>query len=238
MTAPQGRPPEGPGTLRLTPAQDEGSDEGAGEGLEQRPALAAGADFAEAVRRLRQRAEEHGVRVKTERLGPDTPGTFDGPSITLNEAYTPDESYYYLAHALGSIVRWSLDPDTWRAMFEELDAAKANRGADAERLERAVERYRAYEDGASEYAVWLLQDLDMGALVPHYTNFGRADVESMAEYHRTGRQPAWHEFFARWNEEVARGERPVRPYTPRPVPPFRPAPMRPQTIQQENDATA
>lgn len=222
---------------RVMPAQAEGSDEEAGEGLEQRPAGDGTPDFAEAVRRLRRRAEDYGIRVKVERLGPDTPGRFDGLSITSNETYGPAETYYYLAHALGSVVRWSLDPDPWRAMFEELDAAKANRHGDPVRLERALERYRAYEDGASEYAVWLLQDLGMAAVVPPYNNFGRADIESMVEYHRTGRQPVWRDFFARWNAEVARGERQVLPYVPRPVPPFRPAPMRPQEIRQEQGET-
>ena len=55
-------------------------------------------------------------------------------SEELEDDYPPEESYYYLAHALGSIVRWSLEPETWRAMFEELEAAKANRRADPARL--------------------------------------------------------------------------------------------------------
>lgn len=185
-------------------------------------------------RDVRARAESYSVRVGEERLGPETPGKFDGLSVTINPDYDFRERPFYLVHALGSIVRWSLDPVGCRRLFDELNAAKKHR-SDRDRLERAIEPYREFEVGSSEYAVWLLADLGYADVIPAYTNFWRADLESMTHLHRTGKAPVWREFYARWNEEVRRGERQVAPFEPRPVPPFRPQPMKTQEVVQEQD---
>src|SRR4051794_35780827 len=153
-------------------------------------------------------AASRGIAIREERLKADKAGEFDGLAVTLNAAYGAEERTYYLVHALGSIVRWSRSRPAVQQMFDELRAAKEHRD-DAGRLERAIERYRTFEVESSEFAVWLLAELGHGDVVPAYTNFMRADLEALTEFHRTGRAPVWRDFFARWNEEVARGVRTV-----------------------------
>lgn len=178
-------------------------------------------------------AERCGVRVSQRPLKRDLVGIFDGISVTLNSAYGPQELTFYLAHTLGSIARWSLSRDTVQAMFDELRDAKADR-SDTARLKRAIAAYRAFETESSEFAVWLLDDLQHGALVPAYTNFMRADLEAMTEYHRNGTAPVWDDFFARWNEAVAAGLRKVPPFHPKPLHTFTPVRIENQEILQKH----
>lgn len=189
-------------------------------------------DRARLYQDVRDWADAHGVRVVQLRLKPEQAGAFDGVSVTLNSSYGVEELTYYLAHSLGSIVRRSLSRDAVQCLFDELRAAKADR-ADAARLERAIGAYRAFEVESSEFAVALLADLGHADAVPSYTNFMRADLEALTEFHRTGRAPVWREFFVRWNEEVASGRRVVEPFRPKPIPAFTPVAIENQEILQK-----
>jgi hypothetical protein len=116
-------------------------------------------------------------------------------------------------------------------MFDELRDAKKAR-ADPARLERAIAAYRDFETESSEFAVWLLGELGHAGAVPSYTNFMRADLEALTAFHRTGVAPAWRDFFACWNEDVAAGRRDVEPFRPKPLPPFTAVPIERQEILQ------
>jgi hypothetical protein len=188
-------------------------------------------DFARILDDVRDAAERRGVRVGERTLKPEQAAVFDGVSVVLNRDYEPEELTYYLAHALGSIARWSLSRDAVQAMFDELrDAKKAD---DAGRRERAIEAYRAFEVESSEFAVWLLAELRHTDVVPSYTNFMRADLEALTEFHRTGTSPVWREFFARWNAEVAAGRRVVPPIPPKRLPAFTPRTIERQEVLQK-----
>lgn len=192
-------------------------------------------DFAKVYADLRRWAEDRGIRVREERLDEETPGAFDGLSVTMNRDYDPEERCHYLAHSLGSIVEWALRPRESQAVYDELRAAKKEKARDPGRLERALAGFAAFEERASEYAVALLDDLGQADLVPAYTAFARADLDAMTVFHRTGRAPVWREFFPAWRAEAARGERQVVPYRPRAVPDFRPVRIQTQEIVQEAD---
>src|SRR5205085_1466869 len=154
-------------------------------------------------------------------------------SVTMNEAYEAEERLYYLIHALGSIVRWSLSRDAVQDTFDELRAAKETRASDPDRLEAAIGHYRAFEIESSQFAVWLLAELGHAAVVPAYENFLHADLEALTAFHRHGRAPVWRDFFARWNEEVRAGVREVLPFDPKPIPPFTPVRLEKQEILQK-----
>jgi hypothetical protein len=177
-------------------------------------------------------ADARGIHVQQDALKSEQAGVFDGVSVMLNSRYGTEERAYYLAHALGSIVRWSVSQDAVQGMFEELRTAKEDR-ADAARLERAINAYRVFETESSEFAIELLTKLGHGDAVPAYTNFMRADLEALTEFHRTGRAPVWHDFFARWNHEVASGTRTVLPFQRKPIPAFTPTVIEKQEIVQK-----
>jgi hypothetical protein len=183
--------------------------------------------------RLCQRAQSYGITVTEAPLGKDKAGQFNGPSITINTDNKPEERAYFLAHSVGSIARWSLATEASGAIYGELRQAKKHKREEPERFERALEGFRAFEESTSEHAVWLLADLGCSHAVPPYTAFARADLDAMLEFHRTGTAPVWGEFFSRWKQEVARGEKTVRPYQPRPIPPFHPVKIETQEIVQE-----
>src|SRR4051794_30979885 len=71
----------------------------------------------------------YGVRVIARRLPPETPAVFDGPTVALDPGYDLESRCFYLAHALGSIARWSTDTPGTRAVFNELHAAESSRDA-------------------------------------------------------------------------------------------------------------
>ncbi len=175
----------------------------------------------------------HAIHVDEADLDEDTPGEFDGLSVTMNRGYDPEQRCYYLMHALGSIVQYSLDPPRWKGMFDELRAAKAARPRHAERIEAAIGDFLTYEEAASDFAVHILIETGHADLIPSYTNFARADLEAMTYFHREGAAPVWPTFFADWNRRVAAGEQPVKPFRPLPIPAFHPVPMREQEIVQE-----
>lgn len=189
--------------------------------------------FDQVYRDVESWAQAHGIRISHDKLKREKVGAFDGVSATMNSDYGSEERTYYLTHALGSIVRWSLSRPAVQEMFDELRAAKKNQGAEPERLERAIERYRAFEVESSEFAVWLLAELGHSSVIPSYTSFMRADLEALSEFHRRGHAPVWRDFFSRWNEEVACGRRRVEPYRPKAIPSFSPVRIENQEILQE-----
>ncbi len=184
---------------------------------------------------LVKRAARYGIEVRHAELDSIVPGVFDGPTITLNEQYDAVERAFYLAHSIGSIAEWSLRPEESQQIFRDLQQAKKSRSAFESRFERALAGYLAFENITWEFAVWLLEYLGHRELVPSFTNFGRADLESMRIFHSTGTAPVWQDFFKAWNEEVARGARAVAPFAARPIPAFRALRIPKQEIVQEED---
>ncbi len=192
-------------------------------------------DWAQVYERLTARIEALGVRVFARPLGFETTGVFDGLSITTSTSYDLETRCHNIAHSLGHIAQWSLDYAHQQRLYDDLHAAKANRLADPAALERALRRFRAYEEEASQYAVWLLTDCGCPDALPAFTNFARADIEAIVGFHRDGVAPIWHEFFTRWNAEVAGGQRRLPSFEPKPIPPFTPAWIEPQEVIQEVD---
>lgn len=191
------------------------------------------ADFGQIYHEVCAWAEARGIHVARLRLPAGKAGEFDGVSARMNTAYPVEECVYYLAHALGSMVRWALSHEAVRALFEELRAAKEARSVDAARLERAIAAYRGFEVESSEFAVWMLEQLGYPSVIRSYTNFLRADLEALTAFHRHGKAPVWRDFFAQWNEDVAQGRRQVEPFHPKPIPPFTPVRTEKQEILQE-----
>jgi hypothetical protein len=182
--------------------------------------------------RLTARVEASGVRLLARPLGFETTGIFDGLSITTNTCYDLETRCHNIAHAFGHIAQWSLDYPARQQLYDDLHAAKANKAADPAALERALLRFRAYEEEASAYAAWLLMDSGNADSLPAFTNFARADIEAIVDFHRDGTAPIWHEFFENWNEGVNAGRRSVVPFEPKAIPLFTPRPIEPQEVIQ------
>jgi len=176
-----------------------------------------------------------GIHVRRQAMNPEIPAAFDGLTITLNPVHDVESLACYLIHSYGSIAGWSTDYERVRAMFEELRDAKESRRTDPERLERAITAFRTFEERASEYGVWVLNTLGFGDVANSYSIFFRADLEAMTIFHRTGRAPVWRTFFTAWRDAVARGDRPVAPFSPRVVPAFRLRSIPRQEVTQEID---
>jgi hypothetical protein len=184
---------------------------------------------------LKRHSESNGVSVRSKSMPDEIPGEFDGPTITINSEHDVESRSYYLAHSFGSIVGWSVDFEGARATYSELRAAKKTKDRDPARLDRALRGFADFEERASEYAVSVLGVLNYGHVIPAYTVFFRADLESMLLFHREGEAPVWKEFFPHFAAQVRSGERKIAPYRPRQVPPFRPVKIEKQQVVQEND---
>jgi hypothetical protein len=189
-------------------------------------------DWADVWERLAARIEASGVRVLAQPLGFETTGIFDGLSITTNTFCDLQTRCHNIAHSFGHIAQWGLDYAAQQRLYDDLHAAKANQAGDAAALERALLRFRGYEEEASGYAAWLLSDCGNRDALPAFTNFARADIETIVGFHRDGTAPIWHEFFDAWNRDVAAGRRQVLPFDPKPIPPFAPRFIQPQEVIQ------
>jgi hypothetical protein len=170
------------------------------------------------------------VRVRSQTLGPQTTGVFDGSSITTNCDCDLETRCHNLGHAFGHIAQWSLDGARCQALYDALDAAKERKHEDPQALEQALEEFRAYEEEASGHAAWLLEETGNAAALDSFTPFARADIEAIVSYHREGVAPIWKEFFAAWQARAARGEIKVRRFVPLVIPPFSPVAIAPQEV--------
>jgi hypothetical protein len=195
-------------------------------------------DWSTIYERLKARIESSGIAVLAQRLGPETTGVFDGSSITTNTDYDLETRCHTIAHAFGHIAQWSLEHDRFRALYDQLYAAKATRHTDPAALERALGRFREYEEEASQYAAWLLLDIGCADALPAFVLFARADIEAIVGFHREGIAPVWRTFLEDFRGRVACGELRLRPFVPKPVPPFVPVRLEPQEVIQEVDGQA
>jgi len=187
---------------------------------------------------LRDRIESYGVKVLARQLGFETTGVFDGLTITTNVDYDWETRCHNIAHSIGHIAQWSLEYERFRTLYDELYAAQARKRADAQPLEQALLRFRAYEEEASQYAAWLFEVTGWKQVLPAFTVFARADIEAIAGFHRDGIAPIWRTFFAEFQAKIARGEIVVSPFTPKPIPPFTPRLIGAQEVIQEVDGKA
>jgi hypothetical protein len=188
--------------------------------------------FEPVIKAAGQWCEVHGIQLHQQPLPSQQAGEFTGTSVVMNSDFPAEDRLYYLVHALGSIVRWSLSRNAVQGMFDELRDAKKNKDADLPRFERAVAAYRGFEIESSEFAVWLLKTIGHPETIDSYTNFMRADLEAMTQFHRTGHAPKWGDFFRQWSADVAAGRRRVEPYEFKPIPPFQPVTTERQEILQ------
>jgi hypothetical protein len=168
--------------------------------------------------------------VNRQPLGPETTGVFDGLTITTNSDCDLETQCHNVGHAFGHIVQWSVACDHCERLYNALYAAKENKANDPQALDRALEEFRRYEEEASGYATWLLNDTGNSAALPSFTHFARADIEAIVSYHRDGVAPIWSDFFAAWLAQVQRGEIDVREFEPKPIPDFVPRRIAPQEV--------
>jgi len=182
---------------------------------------------------LRRYVQSFDVRVRLKEMDIETPGEFDGPTITINPKHDRTAAAYYLAHSFGSIVQWSTDFVKSKKVLDELRAAKDARSRSPERFEAAVAHWRTFEQTSSEHAVWVLAAIGHPEAIEPYTIFFRADIEAMTIFHRAGKAPEWPQFFADWKEKVKRGEIRPAPFTPRSFPRFTPVKIEKQEVVQE-----
>jgi hypothetical protein len=193
---------------------------------------------------LERFVRSHGVEVRTREMDIETPGTFDGPTITINPVHNREALSYYLAHSFGSIYQWSTNFEHAQNVFDELREAKRggvqfsgdpDENYTRPRFEQALERWRRFEEISSEHAVWVLADVGHAEAIEPYTVFFRADIEAMTIFHRTGKEPRWPDFFADWREKVARGEIRIDPFRPKSIARFEPVKIQTQEVVQERD---
>lgn len=179
--------------------------------------------------------ESVGVDVRSEKLGFETTGTFDGISLTTNIDCDWETRCHNMAHSLGHIVQWSLDPVKFETLYADLRVAKASQPIDVAAIEKILTRFRDYEVEASEYAVWLLTEIGHADVIPRFTNFARADIEAIIGYHRDGIAPIWEDFYRAWNERVATGGQPVESFALKPIPKFTPVRIVEKRVIREVD---
>lgn len=177
-------------------------------------------EFVRLYKSIRQWAQLRSIQTEDCILPAGKAGEFNGVSVFMNRDYEVEERAYYLLHALGSIVAWSLDKIAVQELFTELDASKRDRMLAAQRLEEALKRYREFEDDSSQFGAGILNDIRFPEFIASYSNFMRADLEALTEFHRHGRAPVWRQFFSHWNDEIAAGRREPILYSGKLIPKF------------------
>jgi hypothetical protein len=187
-------------------------------------------DWSSVHQRLKDRIDASGVCVRSQLLGPETTGVFDGLTITTNSGCDLETQCHNMGHAFGHLAQWSLEGARWRELHETLYSAKGHKLQDPRALEQVLQEFRWYEEEASAYAAWLLIDTGNAAAIESFTPFARADIEAIVSYHRDGEAPIWSEFFEDWQARARRGEIVVREFVPKPIPSFQPVANEAQAV--------
>ena len=102
---------------------------------------------------LKRFISARGVEVRLKEMKLETPGVFDGPTITINPKHDQEAASFYLAHSFGSISQWSTTSNTRRRYSTSCGTQKKPAATPSE---KALKAWRLFEQTSSDHAVWVL----------------------------------------------------------------------------------
>jgi hypothetical protein len=159
--------------------------------------------FDEYSARLQKHLENvYGIRVVTRDIPDPLTGDLDGAEIDIDNAVTPEQRLFLLAHLFGHTVQWNVNPD----LFE---IGRQYRPPVNEDLIPAVV---AYEREAACYGLSVLHEIGIMEIDQWFCDYTACDQAYLLHFYRTGERRNFRSF--------STGSAPL--LQPQPIPPFTP----------------
>jgi hypothetical protein len=159
--------------------------------------------FADYCRRVEQHIESaYGVRVITRDIPDPLTGDLNGAEIHIDDAVTPEQRLFLLAHLFGHTVQWNVNP----AAYDLGQPRKAPVSEDC------FPTLMEYEHEAARYALGLLHEVEITGIDQWFADYAACDAAYLRHYYVTSEKL---EFLSFWREGAALIKaKPVPPFIP------------------------
>jgi hypothetical protein len=159
--------------------------------------------FAEHAARVEEHIEKaYGIRVVTRDVPDPLTGDLNGAEIHIDDAVTPEQRLFLLAHLFGHTVQWNVNPE----------AFELGRPQSPPVSEDCLPVLMDYEREAARYALGLLHEVGITDIDQWFADYAACDAAYLHHYYVTAEKL---EFLMFWREGTARLQAQlIPPFTP------------------------
>jgi hypothetical protein len=142
--------------------------------------------FAEYCQRVQKHVEgSYGVRVVTRDVPDPLTGDLDGAEIHIDDAATPEQRLFLLAHLFGHTVQWNVKPS----------AFELGRPRQPPVSEDILPALIEYEKEAARYALHMLHEAGITDIDQWLSDYTACDMAYLRHYYRTGEKGEFASFW-------------------------------------------
>ena len=159
--------------------------------------------FADYCRRVEQRIQSaYGVRIITRDIPDPLTGDLNGAEIHIDDAVTPEQRLFLLAHLFGHTVQWNVRPEA----FELGQPRQPPVNNDA------LPALMDYEKEAARYALGLFHEVGITNADQWLSDYAACDNAYLRHFYETGEKK---DFLSFWRDGTpAIQAQPVPPFVP------------------------
>ncbi len=160
--------------------------------------------FADHCGRVQQQIERHyGIRVVTGDIPDRLTGDLDGAQIHIDNAVTPEQHLFLLAHLFGHTAQWNVNPDAF-------ELGRQYQPPVDEGLFPAIIEYQLE---AARYGLELCREAGVSGIDRWFSSYTACDQKRLLHFYRKGQKQCFSSF---WCDDVPLVE-------PKSIPAFTPA---------------
>jgi hypothetical protein len=159
--------------------------------------------FADLCRRVEHHiGKAYRIRIVTRDIPDPLTGDLNGAEIHIDDAVTPEQRFFLLAHLFGHTVQWNTDPSAFDL------GRPQNPPVPADRLPTLMD----YEREAARYALALLHELGITQTDQWFADYAACDAAYLGHFYLTGEK---RDFLSFWQDGTERIEEiPIPPFNP------------------------
>jgi hypothetical protein len=147
--------------------------------------------FADYCRRVEHHIEKtYGLRIVTRDIPDPLTGDLNGSEIHIDNAVTPEQRLFLLAHLFGHTVQWNVNPVAF-------DLGQPRKPPVAEDCLPAL---MEYEREAARYALALLHDSGITSADQWFADYAACDESYLGHFYLTGEKK---EFLSFWQNDTS-----------------------------------
>jgi len=131
--------------------------------------------FADHCTRVEEGIRKYGIQIVTRDIPDPLTGDLDGAEIDVDNALTPEQRLFLLAHLFGHTVQWNTDPQSFAMGTPQIPVRE-------ELLQPLLE----YERQAAAYGLALLHETGVTDADQWFSDYSACDQAYLSHYYRTG----------------------------------------------------
>src|SRR5882724_2949084 len=139
---------------------------------------------------VQQRIEGfYGVRVVTRDIPDPLTGDLDGLEIHIDQAVTPEQNLFLLAHLFGHTLQWNLDPGAFEIGRQYRPPVE----------DALFPKIIEYELEAARYGLALCREAGVSGIETWFSAYTACDQAYLLHFYRTGEKLSFSSF---WSEDA------------------------------------